>query len=115
MLKLKKIALLLLALVACAPFARAQAGGGTVDITLQALYDLDSTSYTYCRTTGQGGQVLSSGTPENILVTTSGSSTTVAAVTASSAPFARVAVGDFIYFVKTQTQTKTVFFVLLSY
>lgn len=91
----------LAALLAPAALAQQQ---GRVEETLVALYDLDSASYTYCSSAGVGGAVLSDGIPVAIPVTTSGSSTTVSAITATTAPFAQVAIGDIIYFLQTQVQ-----------
>lgn len=63
-----------------------------------SAYDVPNTSYTYCVTSGQLGNPWGPATRVAIPVGTSGSSTTVAAITASSAPFATVAVGDVLYF-----------------
>lgn len=67
-------------------------------IPLASAYDLTGTSYTYCVTLGSDGTVWGSQRQINVPVTTSGSSTTVAAVTASSGPFSFVGVGDVLYF-----------------
>lgn len=68
-----------------------------------ARYDLDAAALTYCRVTGANGDpyagVRSGG---GKLIETSGSSTTVTAVTALSVPFANLGVDDII-FVRTST------------
>lgn len=63
---------------------------------LAMRYDVTATSYTYPRLTG-AGSVFDSPIIGPAEIETSGSSTTVTEVTASSAPFASVAVGDILY------------------
>jgi hypothetical protein len=72
------------------------------EIPLATLYDLDATSYTYLWTTGEQGYILGRDRAIATRITTSGSSTTVAAVTASSGPFDLVAAGDEICFLLPQ-------------
>lgn len=61
-------------------------------------YELDSTSYIYCQTADTSGRLWTHGNEMTVPVTTSGSSTTVAAAVASSGPFTNVAVGDELEF-----------------
>jgi hypothetical protein len=66
-------------------------------------YDLDDAALTYCRVTGVGGDPY--GAARQVpgkLIETSGSSTTVTAVTAGALPFADLNVNDII-FVRTST------------
>jgi hypothetical protein len=69
-------------------------------LPLVVNYDLDATSYTYCRHVG--GAVI--GKPKDVFlpITTSGSSTTVTSV-ASNGAFTTVVVGDILYFNIPQT------------
>lgn len=62
--------------------------------TFVTVYELDATDPTYCVTTGTNGDPFGAPIQVTPRIETSGSSTTVSAVTASSAPFARLAVGD---------------------
>lgn len=97
---MKKLALIL------ALFALPTFGAGREQLLLNALYDLDATDPTYCVTTGIGGQVRSGALAVDQLVTTSGSSTTVTAVSASTTdPFLNVAVGDVLIFPRTFSAT----------
>lgn len=60
-------------------------------------YDVASSTMTYCALTGQRGDAWQDPVPVNIPIDTTGSSTTVDAVTPASAPFANLVVGDVIY------------------
>lgn len=80
------------------------AGPGTsglgMRLPLMSDYDSDSVgTYEYCATSGKGGVVNSPDRVEIAKVVTSGSSTTVSALTAGEEPFANVAVGDELTFV----------------
>lgn len=70
------------------------------DAILTYNYDLTSTSYIYCTYTGKNGDPWgdAGGIPSPANVKTTGSSTTVDALTASTNPFAQVAVGDLLIF-----------------
>lgn len=59
-------------------------------------YDLDSASYIYCVTTGRDADPYGPPRQGQTAIETSGSSTTVTAVTAGTNPFALLAVGDVI-------------------
>lgn len=59
--------------------------------------DVSSAGYTYYALRGRGGDFWGDPVPVNVLVKTSGSSTTISAVTASTNPFAGLAVGDVLY------------------
>lgn len=96
---MKKLALIL------ALFAFPAFGAGREQLLLNAIYDLDATDPTYCVTTGVGGQVRSGAIPVDQLVTTSGSSTTVAVVASTADPFLNVAVGDILIFPRTYSAT----------
>lgn len=85
---LRRLAVVVLALLPCAASSQIEER----EIPLASLYDLDSTSYIYCVTTGANGQVLNNGTNNFVRVTSS--TTTLAAVTALTSPFTSVAVGD---------------------
>ena len=74
----------------------AQAGQPNQLFTLAALYDLDSTSYIYCTTTGERGFL---DPPRNNQIRVTSSTTTLAATVALTSPFATVGVGDFVYVV----------------
>ena len=65
------------------------------------LYDIDATAITYCRLEGIDGNPFASARPGPANIKTTGSSATTAAVTASTNPFANVAVGDVIEAVTT--------------
>lgn len=69
-----------------------------VRVSLGSDYDLDSGSYIYISTSGEQGKVLAEARRVPIKVKTVGSSTTVAAATASTNPFLGVVVGDELYF-----------------
>lgn len=60
-------------------------------------YDLDSASYIFCNVTGQLGDPWGPPIPGLSPIATSGPSTTVVEVTASSLPFANLGVGDIIF------------------
>lgn len=64
------------------------------DGTLAALYDVDSTTLTYCVTRGQDGSPFGPPIPGPARIATVGSSTTVTESVASTNPFTNVAVGD---------------------
>lgn len=98
---MKKLALISLL------FAPWSWGAGRIEATLNAIYDLDSAgTYIYCVYNGVGDQPLSGDKKIDQLVTTSGSSTTVAALSASTTdPFANVAVGDLLIFRRTFSAT----------
>lgn len=81
------------ALSLLAVFARAQS---STEATLFAVYDADATDPTYGKFTGVNGDAFGAPIRVNVPIETSGSSTTVTAVTASSAPFASVGVGDML-------------------
>jgi hypothetical protein len=73
----------------------AQAPDTYIGVPLVSLYDLDATSYTYCRTLGVNGDVFGAWKQGPSKVVTSGSSTTVTSVTAGgSGAFNGVAAGD---------------------
>ncbi len=61
-------------------------------------YDVDSATKTYCVLNGSNGDPFGSPTRVSTTVETSGSSATITAVTASSAPFTNVAIGDTLIF-----------------
>lgn len=87
--------LALVALLALLPaFASAELTGGRVRVPMLSDYDLDATTYTYCVTTGQGGDPLAQGRLGQAKIETSGSSTTWTASTTGQKPFDRLAVGD---------------------
>lgn len=65
-----------------------------VEIPLLSNYDLDSTSYVYCLTTGRGGDPGGGWLPGNGKIKTSGSSATVTSNTASTSALTSLAVGD---------------------
>lgn len=101
---ISRILAALLALFVGAVGAQAQS---TVELPLCSDFDLDSTSYTYCVTTGIEGNPF--GTPfstPGARVTTSGSSTTVTAATATSAPFAQATAGDELMFTYNGTTVR---------
>lgn len=83
----RKTLLVAIAAILCAGDARTQSSYATR--ALFANYDLDSTTAISC--------VLGTERPITQTISTSGSSTTVAAAVASSGPFETVAVGDVIY------------------
>lgn len=86
--------LALLILSVPGPAVQAQQITGVVSFPLMSEYDLDSTSYTYCVTTGQGGRVLSPGRPGAGRIKSAAASTTVTSFTTSSGALDVVAVGD---------------------
>ena len=94
----KLTALLLVALLAFAPSAPAQQAADKL-LPLATLYDLDSTSYIFCSTLGQGGTADGDWIGVRKLLTTSGSSTTITALNAADDPFTVVAAGDEITFI----------------
>jgi hypothetical protein len=81
------LALLLLAV----PLSAEQVSGNVL-----LRYDLDATTTTYCVMSGMGGAVLAPPVSGMARIKTSGASTTVVAETASTYPFADLAVGDII-------------------
>lgn len=85
-----------LALLLLAPLALAQQPGVHHSGNFAYNYDVASSSLTYCKLTGQRTDPFGSPFSVAIPIETSGSSTTVSAVTASSEPFAQLAVGDVI-------------------
>lgn len=93
-------AVLLLALALVAPAARAEEIIKAVPLI--AGYDLDSTDWIYCSSVGETGRPLDAPRLVNIKAKTSGSSTTVTSNTASSGAFATVAVGDLLWFPRTE-------------
>lgn len=93
------LALASLALVLSCPFpASSEVIGPPMSVPLVSSYDLAATSYIYCSTADTGGNVWSDGVGVEVPVTTSGASSTVTAVTASTNPFAAVAAGDELVF-----------------
>jgi hypothetical protein len=76
----------------------AGAAGNRTRVSLGADYDLDSGTYVYPITTGESDMVLSGPRQRRVPVQTVGSSTTVAAATATTAPFQGIVVGDEVYF-----------------
>jgi hypothetical protein len=95
---MKLVTALIAAAFIAAPAAAQQT---TRRIMMQSLRDLDSASYEYCRTLGVGtgaGAAISRNRPSPVRVTTSGSSTTVAAVVSGTAPFREIVVGDIVSF-----------------
>lgn len=85
--------LFLFALLLCAVSASAQDQRTARWLT---KYDLDASDLTYCVVTGVDGSAFGAPMTGPALVETSGSSTTVTAVTASTNPFAEVSVKDII-------------------
>lgn len=63
-------------------------------------YDVASSSMTYCGLLGRSGNAWLDPIVSSVPIETSGSSTTVTAVTAGSNPFTNLAVGDVIYVVR---------------
>jgi hypothetical protein len=91
---------LLIGLLVVAPFA-VPISAGTTDAIRTANffygYDVDSSSVTYCRVEGANGAVWDPAPiPNSIKIKTTGSQNTPTAVTASSAPFALISVGDIL-------------------
>lgn len=76
----------------------AQPVGPPLTAPLVSGYDLAATSYIYCSTTDNTGKVWGWGSSVAVPVTTSGASSTVTAVSASSGPFTNVAIGDELTF-----------------
>ncbi len=72
----------------------AQGAYETVRFPLMSQFDLDSASYTYCVTTGQGGRVLSQGRQGRARIKSTAASTTVTSFTASSAALDNLTAGD---------------------
>lgn len=89
---MRRLILALLVLAAAPAFAQQQETG-----IYNVKYDVDSTSLTYCTVTGQQGSPFGSPNVGPSRIQTSGSSTTVTEVTASSAPFTLLSVGDIIF------------------
>jgi hypothetical protein len=98
---LKKF-LLVLALVAAAASTYAQ--GAAKDGTLALLYDVEVTDLTYCTLQSQAGGPFGAPIPVATSIKTTGSSTTVVEVTASSNPFTGIVVGD-VLVIDTPTAT----------
>ena len=84
----------LASLLASAPMASAQEA---LSANFSHLYDLDSTTLTYCSMVGINGDPYGSPIPVQGKIKTSGSSTTVTEVVTGSNPFTEVAVGDTLY------------------
>lgn len=102
---MKKLLLLLLFLPLFASASEQRVG------TYAYKYDLDSTSVIYCALWGQQGTAMSfggGGIPGLVPILTSGSSTSVAAVTAGTNPFTNVGVGDVII-VRRETAVDVVY------
>lgn len=93
-------AVLALLFLLLAPAARA--ADVVLSVPLVAGYDLDSTSLIYCNSVGEGGAVLAAPRLMKEKVKTSGSSTTVTSNTASAGAFTLVAVGDLLWFPRTE-------------
>lgn len=74
-----------------------------ISVPLVAGYDLDSTTLIYCTSVGEGGLVLAAPRLAKHKVKTSGSSTTVTSNTASAGAFEFVAVGDLLWFPRTES------------
>lgn len=92
---MRKIAAVLLVAALAMPAAFAQEMQSVQNITLMLDYDLDSTSYTACVTTGQGDRVWSPDRPgSNRITTATNGSTTTTAV--SGEPFTPIAAGDIL-------------------
>lgn len=82
------------ALLAALPVSGQNRGKTTAHFAIG--YDVASTSLTYCTLSGQGGSPWGEPYAVSTPIETSGSSTTVTAVTALSAPFANLVAGDTI-------------------
>lgn len=78
----------LMAALATAATSQGIRQGGRFTVPLAADYDLDSTSYIFLRTVGESGLPFGRAITRGVKVKTVGASTSIAAVTASSAPFA---------------------------
>jgi len=89
---MKRLALAILALVLSTSAAAQE------DRTARWMtkYDLDANTFTYCVVLGKDGSPWGAPIAGPALIETSGSSTTVTAVTASSGPFTELAVKDII-------------------
>ncbi len=72
----------------------AQTTYDTIRFPLMTDYDLDSTSYMYCITTGENGRVLAAGRAGAGRIKTSGSSSTVVSYMSGSNALDLLAVGD---------------------
>ncbi len=88
---MKKVVFALLALAGLAAPVLAQK---SVYVPLVTDYDLASTSFIACYTTGEADEILSSWRPVLTKIKTTGSSTTVVSNTASAGAFTNVSVGD---------------------
>lgn len=88
----KPLLVLALGLLASSAFAQSAAKDGQ----LALLYDVDSTTLTYCRTEGASGGPFDSPIVGSSRIKTVGSSTTVTEFTAGALPFSSVAVGDIL-------------------
>lgn len=104
----RTIAALLLALLPAVAMAQSSSAPQVRKAILFSNYDLDATDPTYCVFTGVNGSPFGGALPGGAPVSTSGSSTTVAATTASTNPFANVAVGDILYVLSSGPQTTPV-------
>ena len=95
---MRKTLAALLALLLLPAVARAEANADSVTLPLVVNYDLDSTSYIFCKSVGVGQNADFNWKDQFQPVTTSGAaSTTVAAVTAATnGPFDNLAVGSLI-------------------
>lgn len=94
---MRKLWLLALVLLAAPSWAQ-----GVRSANYATRYDLDDAALTYCRMTGSNADPYGSARTVNKLIETSGSSTTVTAVTSGALPFADLGVDDVI-FVRTST------------
>lgn len=74
-------------------------------------YDVESTTMTYCKMVGQRQDSWGDPMNVNIPIETAGSSTTVTAVTASTFPFANLAVGDAIFVRRDNSVTEMVWII----
>ena len=88
---MKKVLILFVALFLAVPAFAEQVTGSVL-----VKYDLDSTTVVYPIMKGAGGRPFSSPISGNAAIKTTGSSATVAAVTASTYPFLDVVVGDIL-------------------
>jgi hypothetical protein len=106
--KKQTFAAILLALLPMLAAAQSTSAPNVRKAILASKYDLDSTSYIYCMFTGVNASPWGGALPGGAPVSTSGSSTTVAATTASTGPFTDVAVGDILYILSSGPQTAPV-------
>lgn len=92
---MKKLVCLLAAALAIASSAMSYNENRSVDLFYKL--DVSSAGYTYYVMRGRGGDPYGEPVQVTVPIKTTGSSTTIAAVTASTNPFAGLAVGDVIY------------------